>query len=482
MTFETKGPTHPTADNAALAQDNEQRLDVAYAAVLAPSHCDTAELRQQNAMAYLDLKLPPEILMNVFRYLSPSCCKDIRTTHVCTLWRELIRSTPEFWADMLSSQSVFYRLNRDAGSDLSVMSFIQRSSPLPYPLCLDSRLEFIETILPHVHRISSLSFTLRFKYKPAAHLVLLPGSAFPSLRTLIVGDPVNHTVPLLDFLNACPQLEVLELHLSEDTRSSNLTLLHNHSPVSLPCLRRCYIRDDLYSAQHTWIPVLLQRIRFPAKTKLRVSCSYGRYIRICSYLPFSPSVPTIPALDVLELRFVPMGKSRPGDWILSMKGRRRRSEVLSMVITAARWGPADASSGPSDVLFDLAKVFSHEPSISLAVLDLEFGIGVSVLKGDWLSILQAVPTLAVLKVHINSCNNLLTVLRKNVGLCPVLRTLSITCENGSGVHGALVTVVELRTQEGHGLESLMFRGTKGTPLSVGRRERLKTLVPHVDIS
>ena len=440
----------------------------------------------KNNMAPLHVKLPPEVLMNIFRYLCPASCRDIQFTHVCSLWRELIFRTPEFWVDMLSFKSMFYRLDYDARSHLSLQYFIQRTSPLPFPLTLywGLDLKLIDTVAPHVHRIASLTLFVLDKDRLMSHLFQrLPGSSFSSLRTLKIGDPRIYTVPLLNLLSQCPQLQELHLDLREDTRNPNPALFVDRPSVVLPCLRRCNIQDLRYSSEnqmHLWAPPFLSKLQYPATTQLRIYSAYGRHIRPCSFIPFSPSVATIPAIEKLNLCFSPMGRSRPGDWSLLMEGRAGGSKVLTIDIVGAQWGPTHPPSGPSDVLCDLARLFEHAPSISLAVLDLEFGSGLSVVRSDWLLVLQAVPTLTVLSMRIGSCKSLFSVLRNNVSLCPSLRTLSIACGNGSGVHGELVSIVELRAREGQGLESLTFRGNKDTPLSTHRLARLKALVPHVD--
>ncbi|KAI0717834.1 hypothetical protein C8T65DRAFT_737637 [Cerioporus squamosus] len=392
---------------------------------------------------------------------------------------------------------------------------------------------FVQAIFPHAHRISSLTFVVssisdlvaflglempfletlfcsnsyhmaenmnidtaarelpRAGAFPRLHTlrvtgsVLCPALAFPTLRSLnVYCDPREDINDLLDFFEACPWLRVIRFQLSQNSqRNPDVTHTIGARPAaSLPSLLFCHIDNQVYHegpGVSTWVSTFLHKVHFPATAQLRVNCPLARYVRLSTFIPFSPPAPFIRTLDTLELRFMPLGRSRPGEWSLVVKGYRDGSRSLAITMTDAKWSREAQSSGPSDILFDLARSFSHSPSSSLAALRLEFGSGVSVVRNDWLLLLQTLPTLGALTVRIDSSNNLLTVLRKNPGLCPALRTLSITCDNGSGVHGALLTVVELRVREGQGLENLTFRGSEGTPLSVGRLERLMAMVPNV---
>ncbi|RPD61620.1 hypothetical protein L226DRAFT_612366 [Lentinus tigrinus ALCF2SS1-7] len=112
----------------------------------------------QNTTVPLHATLPPEVLLNVFRHVSPTRRADIRLTHVCKLWRDLIHRTPEFWADMLGAKAVASRLDyHESNTPLSLTTFIERSSPAPYKLNLYEDLSILTKIPSHISRIYSLS-------------------------------------------------------------------------------------------------------------------------------------------------------------------------------------------------------------------------------------------------------------------------------------------------------------------------------------
>ncbi|RDX45562.1 hypothetical protein OH76DRAFT_1407948 [Lentinus brumalis] len=464
--------------------------------------------------------------MNIFRHIIPTYSADIRFSHVCKLWRYLIHCTPEFWVDMLNSPDINW--NRLGSERLSVLtSSIQRSAPLPYKIPISIRMDMLQAILPHAQRVSSLSFMVTSASDLAAFLaldmpsletlfvagtdeniaseglrlgtgafprvhtlrvtlsVLHPALAFSALRILIVHcGPDEGIGPLLDLLEACPQLQSLQLALSlnRHVHTSVITHLEVRPVISLPSLRHCYIIDNVYERpllMSIWVSTFLQQVHYPTTAHLRVICPLARYTRLSAFMPSSLPTPYICTLHALEVCFESLAPARPGEWRLLVKGYTDGSQSLDISMTDAKWSDLARSSGPSDILFDLARSFSRAPSISLTALRMDFDSGVSVVQNDWLLVLQVLPTLENLTVRVDSANNLLTVLRKNPGLCPGLRTLSITCDNGSGVHGALLTVVEHRAGEGLGLENLTFRGNKAAPLSDRRLERLRALVPNV---
>ncbi|TFK86641.1 hypothetical protein K466DRAFT_587052 [Polyporus arcularius HHB13444] len=489
---------------------------------LAPAHVRDSVL--QNDLAPIHAKLPREMLMNIFRHIVPSYRADIQFTHVCKLWRDLIHRTPEFWVDLLDSPNINW--NRLGSERLSLLtSSIERSAPLPYKMPVYIGMDMLQAILPHAQRISSLLLMVSSTSDLAAFLaldmpsletlfvagtnrnitfeglpqrtgtfprvqtlrvtlsVIHPALASPALRTLVAYcGPDEHIGPLLDLFEACPQLQSLQLELSMNRHhTSVITHLEERPVISLSRLRHCYILDNVYERpllMSMWVSAFLQKVHYPITAQLRVNCPLARYTRLSAFMPSSPPAPYICTLHALEVRFVSLAPARPGEWRLMVKGYTDGSQSLDISMTDAKWSDLARSSGPSSILFDLARSFSRAPSISLTTLQMDFDGCVSVVQNDWLLVLQALPTLDTFTVRIDSANRLLTVLRKNPGLCPGLRTLSITCDNGSGVHGALLTVVEHRVGEGQGLENLTFRGNKAAPLSDRRLERLRALVPN----
>ncbi|RPD76132.1 hypothetical protein L226DRAFT_397637 [Lentinus tigrinus ALCF2SS1-7] len=123
-------------------------------------------------------------------------------------------------------------------------------------------------------------------------------------------------------------------------------------------------------------------------------------------------------------------------------------------------------------------LFSNARLIRYLKIKLERGV--SITQDDWFTILDAFRNLSSLIVRIDSCRNLLTVLRRDPSRWPRLRRLSISCKNGSGVHECLLSVVENRSREGLRLKSLAFSGHgKKLPVSEHRMRRLQGLVREV---
>ncbi|TFK92549.1 hypothetical protein K466DRAFT_217663 [Polyporus arcularius HHB13444] len=234
----------------------------------------------QNTTVPLHASLPPEVLMNVFRHILPTCRSDLRLTHVCKLWQDLIYRTPEFWVDMLAVCAVTWR----PIDHTTVPSYILRSSPLPYKLTITGEYDFLLDMPSLASRMSSLSVHVPRTINSIYHLaqllhlhmplletmrcraygenpswlvdrIQLPpprGQNFPRLRKLALhgadlpsralafpyleeltyddGTYSESLLPLLVLLENCPQLRMLDMNIKAPNWQANL----EYGPVFLP--------------------------------------------------------------------------------------------------------------------------------------------------------------------------------------------------------------------------------------------------------
>lgn len=489
----------------------------------------------QNTTVTLHSTLPPEVLMNVFRHVVPTCRSHIRLTHVCKLWRDLIHLTPEFWADMLSAKSVASWLDYSmSDSPLSLTTFIERSSPVPYALTLRGGPAFLNQIAPHISRISSLYWQLmghesllqlqavlntdmpqlevmrctacvtspalnnaiqqlspgKGNFPRLRKLSLLGGFAdpvfaFPTLEELKVADILypQFLILLTALPRGTPQLRTLDLDFGRNWLSLQ-DVPPSHETVSLPYLRHCYVvirsREDWYARR------ILAYVKIPPNANLTIKWLRGYPDSLSRLVPTSPSesLATVHALKSLSIHYYfdsDDGTGTDAPLVLRASGfvRDDTASRLDLTIQDPCWQPADERS-PSKALSELAMLFSGAQSLESVAIKLDPDIAVT--RDDWLTILDAFRSLMSLNVHIDSCRNLLTVLRRNPSRCPGLRRLSISCKNGSGVHESLLSTIEsLARREEPPLEYLAFSGHKSSPLSQHRVQRLQGLVGDVVI-
>ncbi|TFK92550.1 hypothetical protein K466DRAFT_217719 [Polyporus arcularius HHB13444] len=486
----------------------------------------------QNTTVPLHASLPPEILMHVFRHILPTGPSDLRLTHVCKLWRDLIFRTPEFWVDMLAISAVTAHLDHNTDSPLSFPSFVVRSSPLPFELDLHrGALDFLRTIPSHVSRIHSLSLHLPLGSDYAAYLTALfnldmplletmrcstyatawpigltdstthrvpdgqkfprlrklafcgPGLptrafAFPSLRELKFDDGMfsEPLGPLMDFLESCAQLEVLEMNIQSPARQFRT----ERDAVSLPHLKIFSLLLD--APEGLWAYDFLEQVIVPATAQMNITWLAGSDHPLRYLIPTSPlslSVEAIQVIHTLTIRFNYDRTVRDDSkWILSVNGfvPSHSQPYLKLTIHCPCW-TLEEDVRPSDALSDLSGLFTCAPSLQKVKLRLDHGITVT--PDHWFVILNSFPSLSSLTVRIGSCRSLLTVLRRNPTRWPALRRLSISCRNGSGVHECLLSAIERRAREGSRLEYIAFSGSPRRRLSEHRMRRLEGLVDEV---
>ncbi|KAI0328015.1 hypothetical protein GY45DRAFT_1326802 [Cubamyces sp. BRFM 1775] len=102
--------------------------------------------------------LPNELLIEIFRYLRPTERVEIRIAHVCSAWRAILRSTPEFWADLASIPDPVTAKTEDDWS--CYLSCLALSSPQALRLALrGNRIPRMPEIRAYLPRITSLTFT-----------------------------------------------------------------------------------------------------------------------------------------------------------------------------------------------------------------------------------------------------------------------------------------------------------------------------------
>ncbi|KAI0697666.1 hypothetical protein C8T65DRAFT_832453 [Cerioporus squamosus] len=398
----------------------------------------------QNTTVPLHATLPPEILMNIFRHSFPSRRSDIRLTHVCKLWRDLIHRTPEFWVDMLASNEMTTRhlYFKNEFESILISSFITRSSPLPYELRIhQGELAFLTKIASHASRIHSLSLHLP-----------LGSDGVARLTTLFDLD-----MPLMETMQCWSYTEIW----SSGTDSRVHRLPHE---AKFPRLRKLALHGP---------GLATQAFAFPSVQELKIDDGVFSD-------PLLDLLEGCPQLEVLEMNIqapevrpvslerdaVPLPHLKTFSLLLDAPGGLWMYKLL-----------AHGDIHPSGALSDLAGLFSNAASLTAVTLRLDSGITAS--KDVWTVIFDAIPSLSSLTVHIDSCRDLLVVLRKNPARWPALRRLSISCHNGSGIHESLLAVVENRAREGLRLKYLAFSGSREKPLSEHRMRRLQGWVDEV---
>ncbi len=178
---------------------------------------------------------PPEVIMEIFGKVHPEHRREARLLHVCRLWRNLLNSTPEFWADMLRSRIDHDELGSDDTERGELQCFkISLTRSAPRHICLDIlhfSIHSSRILTPHTHRISSLSITIR--PSDAEHLFHMLRSGMPVLNSLVVAHkprrPGSSILPHQVWRN----LE--DLTYEEDTLPS-LRNLRVSAMFVVPCL------------------------------------------------------------------------------------------------------------------------------------------------------------------------------------------------------------------------------------------------------
>ena len=490
-----------------------------------------------NAVTPINARLPPEILIHIFRHVEPNACKHIRLSHVCRLWRSAIHRAAEFWVDILSSPQV---IDRPHGHQL-FKDFLERTAPLPFGLFLKSGDLSLIRQLPnnHLFRVTALSIT--FGHNSLAYLRDLIDLQLPSLRQLTCEyqlsmqreqfDPMmqarnayssdnfpqlvclnihgNCMTPalfvaslrdvyifgvtfvspalILNALRACPGLESLAIEDIHEEHIEAQAIADLGPPVPMEKLMLLTLSTH---PQDSFASPFLSHLKYPSTTRIKI---VGQETTLSAFLCYSsPSIST-PASSTVQ--YVVFTLTPDYDDPLSLcEVKGSSDESPNRLCMSLGYGPWDNGfpSGPDHTgrFLDFATVFSpsQAPVLTDATFNLEQGLSIS--YEDWDTVLGACPQIRHFTVRIASCRGLLRALRR-YHLLPQLETLSITCENGSGVHESLVSAIESRAARGASpLDKLRFcterlarrKEVDGfPPFSTPRLERLKAHVRDVYI-
>ncbi|KAI0823712.1 hypothetical protein BC628DRAFT_1382943 [Trametes gibbosa] len=115
-----------------------------------------------NAASPILRMLPKELLMEIFRFINPTSRADIRFGHVCRSWRDVLQSTPEFWAELVSVIDATVRSETDWECFLSMLAL---SFPRSCALFLEGgRLLCMPDARTHLSRITSLVITFEARH------------------------------------------------------------------------------------------------------------------------------------------------------------------------------------------------------------------------------------------------------------------------------------------------------------------------------
>ncbi|KAH9890429.1 hypothetical protein C8Q73DRAFT_125657 [Cubamyces lactineus] len=230
--------------------------------------------------------LPNELLMDVFRHLRPTERAEIRVAHVCSAWRAILRSTPEFWADLANIPDDITSKTEDDWS--CYLSCLALSSPQALRLSLrGNRIPRMPEMRAHLPRVTSLTLTFADS-QLSQHL--------PDLYEL--------------FTLGVPSLEELELTIHDvffDGIADVPDLgLHDHSSyIELPRLRLLRTHGIFFTA-------------FLARSSLRhvylinerpMYLGTRTYMELRSYSAFLEALRRCPALETLDVAYcMPRGE------------------------------------------------------------------------------------------------------------------------------------------------------------------------------
>ena len=492
----------------------------------------TSYIRQlstiRNSTAPIHTKLPPEVLIHIFSFLSPTRRADIKFTHVCRTWRNLIHGTPQFWVDMIRAIK-----NPSLPEDFSdILIFLTRSASLPFVLDFGNmyNMPFLKTLEDrgHLRRLSELSMALPYNHFsliysfcqlsmpelrilrcrvavfcfddtsgpreeeydfPIVHnfprlrrlelpegLLFTPFLAVPSLTTLVhSGEPLDPILFILA-LKLCPELEVLSLQNFRRPTGLSFDVENDDLRCPLPRMSWCSIDNSEVESSRSFVREFLHMITLPPTACLTV---YHADVYFPSdIIPplFQPAIVgtinklhlTIESGDTTDIRRVGIACSA-GDF---------KCIDVSLTTRTCEWSRRDVDC--YSILHDATEIFS---SARITSLVLECAPDDSEKENIWINILLELPFLLSLIVHVRSCRKLLRALGPPGHIiCAFLRCLAITSCSGSGVHELLVMVAEWRVSMGAPLEKLEYYDESSPPLSVSRMQRLRAVVPEVIVS
>ncbi|KAI0686619.1 hypothetical protein C8Q76DRAFT_803869 [Earliella scabrosa] len=462
-----------------------------------------------NASTLIHSKLPTELLIEIFCHIDPSRRADIRIVHVCRLWRSIIHQIPDFWVGIVRAPNLLGR-----GYSISI-TLINLTAPRHYHLnlegsdlrlltqwgALDSkavRLSSLSIVLPqnchpYLGWLNRLTLpclkTLRFLHRHSQHpdSGLLherphaaPRSKFPQLRHIITmgvlftsGVPVDTITHLtvtggvrsaasfLQMLARCVRLEELSM-----TRCTTpLTPGAQMGPALLPNLRAWTLvgGSDIVSLIF-WLARIIPG--HPAAELLIFSTAPS----IAGLLPTIFSLSTLsPGIDVMRLSFDPVPSTNVGSFTLALA--QDRSRRLRLSVRDVVWGSSRGPFGPSSLLHDFFSLLPTALSHHATVVQCDFA-GVSIVKHDWVAMLEAFPNVSHLTVTTTSSRKFFRVLRK-LPVCGWLACLHVKSTDGSGAHEQIVSAIESLASRGARLQLLVL--DRPNPLSKARCARLGAL-------
>lgn len=485
-----------------------------------------------NAVTPIHTKVPSEILIHVFRHIEPDAYQHIQLSHVCRLWRSAIHRAAEFWVDILRTIPV---IDRAHGRQL-FNDFFERTAPLPFGVSLRSGDLTMIRHLPNNHLLRLTFLSIAFNRDYRADLLDLIDLKLPSLRHLICNYEMSRAVvdpPIAEIRNArpsdkIPKLLILNIHGRCITPAFFVTSLRDlrifgaamvspdfilNSLRTCPSLEKLTV-EDLYeeppgaqTLADLRPPIPMGRLRFltlstlsgdafaspfishldyPPTTQIKI---IGQGTFLSSYLCHSSPPTSTPATSTIQRLVFTITPNH--DDILSSCEVEGSSDLAPSRLSVLLWyGPWDFPAEHDHVsrFLDFPVIFSSSQAPALTHVTIRLERGLSVSYEDWHVVLGACPQIRHFAVRIASCRGLLRALRK-YRLLPQLLTLSITCENGSGVHESLVSAIESRAAMDVSrldelrfyTESLLRRMNVDTfpPFSTARLERLKIHVRDV---
>ncbi|PIL29347.1 hypothetical protein GSI_09398 [Ganoderma sinense ZZ0214-1] len=489
-----------------------------------------------NAVTPIHAKLPSEILIHIFRHVEPDACQHIQLSHVCRLWRSAIHQAAEFWVDFLKSLPV---IDRPHGRQL-FRDICERTSPLSLGISVKSGDLIMVRQLPNTHllRVTFLLVTFRGDYRtdlldlmdlkfpalrhltcryetlkelvdpPSAQIIsarlsdnlprllilhihgrcLTPAFLVPSLRNLYIFGPISLSPNLiLNGLRACPSLEELMIEdVFEAPDEEGQALVGVGSPIPMERLQTLAL---VSIPGNGFTNRFLPHLEYPPTTDIKI---VGQGALVSSYLCHSSPPTSTPATSTIQ-RVVFALTPNHNEFVSKCEINGSSASSPSRFSMTFWYGPWDfpADHDHTRHFLDFATVFSSSQAPVLTHVTFSMERGLSVSDEDWHTVLDACPQVRHLDVRIASCRGLLRTLRRHIQLLPQLETLSITCENGSGVHESLVAAIESRAAMGVSrLDELRFyterlarrKEVDVFPLfSVPRLERLKAHVRDVSI-
>ena len=481
-----------------------------------------------NAVNSFHTKLPSELLIQIFRHIEPTSRQDIQLSHVCRLWRSAINRAPEFWVDILRTFTV---IDHPHGLPLFKI-FVERSAPLHFGLALPSRELSMIRQLPDSHRINFLSITFNPKYRTNDDLLDLIDMELPNLRHLncyyspsrSIADPpapeirnarTSDKIPhlrilhahgrcvtlafivtslrelrifgptiatpdfILEALRACPGLEKLTI---ENVSHNPEAEAHMDSGPPIP-LERLKLLTLVSISGKRFAPLFLPRLTYPPTTQIRIT---GAASCLSDFLCHSsPPTPTPAASTIQSLIVTILPDHTQHLSRCEVKGSSDLAPSrLLMSLYCIKWG----DDRDLKLFLDVPAVFLLPDVCNVTHLTFSFECGLSVSYPNWEAVLGACSQIRHLAVRFASCRTLLRVLRREE-LLPQLLSLSITCENGRGVHESLVLAIESRAEmDVSPLDELRFYNqlvarrkevVAFPPFSRARLERLKVRVRDV---